>query len=92
MALYERSVIYMITNNGIQMLKLMHLRKVLTAFEPIAGNIGEANKNALKLIDVTNADIYDKTMEVSEQYLQSLVAVGAMAKMALDGLALYDKI
>ena len=56
----------MITNNGIQMLKLMHLRKVLTAFEPIAGNIGEANKNALKLIDVTNADIYDKTMEVSE--------------------------
>ena len=82
----------MITNNGIQMLKLMNLRKGLTAFEPIAGNIGEANKNALKLIDVTNADIYDKTMEVSEQYLQSLVAVGAMAKMALDGLALYDKI
>ena len=39
----------MITNNGIQMLKLMHLRKVLTAFEPIAGNIGEANKNALNL-------------------------------------------
>ena len=82
----------MITNNGIQMLKLMYLHKVLTDFELVAGNIGEANKNALKLIDVTNADSYDKTMEVSEQYLQSLVAVGAMAKMALDGLALYDKI
>ena len=82
----------MITNNGIQMLKLMHLRKVLTDFEPIVGNIGETNKNALKFIDVTNADSYDKTMEVSERYLQSLVAVGAIAKMALDGLALYDKI
>lgn len=82
----------MITNNGIEMLKLMHLRKVLASFEPVASNIGEANKNALKLIDVTNADIYDKTMEVSERYLQTLVAVGAMAKMALDGLVLYDKL
>ena len=82
----------MITNNGIQMLKLMHLRKVLTDFEPIAGNIGETTKNALKLIDVTNADSYDKTMEGSERYLQSLVVVGVMAKMALDDLALYDKI
>lgn len=38
----------MITNNGIQMLKLMNLRKVLTAFEPIAGNIGEANKKCFE--------------------------------------------
>lgn len=82
----------MITKEGIKLLRLMHLRKVFTSFAPVANNIGDANNRALAIIDMTNADNYDQTMEVSKQYLTTLVAVGTMAQVALNGLDSFDKL
>ncbi len=82
----------MITKEGIKMLQLMHLRKVFTTFAPVANNIGDANKRALAIIDMTNADNYDQTMAVGKQYLTLLVEVGTMAKVALNSLDSFDKL
>ena len=82
----------MITKEGIKLLQLMHLRKVFTSFAPVANNIVDANKCALEIIDMTNADNYGRTIENSKQYLATLVAVGTMAKLALNSLDSFDKL
>lgn len=82
----------MITNNGIQMLKLMYLQMAFRNFEPIANDIGRANERALAIIDMTNANNYARTMEVSKEYLTTLVSIGSMTKVVLDGLDLTDKL
>ena len=82
----------MITNNGIQMLKLMYLQMAFRNFEPIANDIGRTNERALAIIDMTNANNYARTMEVSKEYLTTLVSIGSMAKVVLDGLDLTDKL
>lgn len=56
----------MITKEGIQMLQLMYLRMAFRNFVPIANDIGRANERALEIIDITNANNYARTMEVSK--------------------------
>lgn len=82
----------MIAKEGIQMLQLMYLRMVFRNFKPIANDIGRANERALAIIDMTNANNYARTMEVSKQYLTTLVSIGSMAKIVLDGLDSTDKL
>lgn len=85
----------MIAKEGIQMLKLMYLRKVIAGYQPIVSDMGASNSRALAIIDRANADNYDRVMKNSRQYLTMLVDIGVTAKAeldALDALDLYDKI